>query len=487
MKAFVFAFVCLVALLAKADVNPGLRTTLSNDGLEYARSILQPLLVQQLKTITIPDMEDDVHIKHLGSVHLSLTDIATSDFTIDTGAIKLSSPNVGTVALGGISISMSFNWRYKCKLASDHGTGTIHTSGASTSISGALSMDPSSGAPVVTLQDIGFDCGDLDIHLSGGASWLYNSLISCFKGKVHDIINDQVRTKMADTIKAMLAKALSSVPLTVDFQNGISLAYALADQPSVFDQNGLRIAVGSVAESYPTKEGRGHSSFQPSAMPKSTATSAPGPMLELFINDYAINTLSYSYYKTGNTNFQIDDKNAPEEAKPLLVSGYYSSAAPGLIKKYGMNAPMRIDYELAAVPTLIMQPDGAQMKAVGRLYLEASDDNKTFTSVIGMQLEITMSASVTLQGTSIMIQLGLVNSNATLVSSSVGDVDIDAMKQLIDFTITYGLGMVNDKLASGVPLPVVKGITFVDPKIVWGANYLAIATGFSYNPNSLIL
>jgi len=377
--------------------------------------------------------------------------------------------------------ALDMNWRYTSSWVKDHGTADIQSSGASTSIKAAIGRNPKTGAPAITVSDTGFDCGDLEIKLHGGASWLYNALIKSFKGRIRDAINKEVRQKMQDTINQMLTKALSTVPMSYDFGNGISLCYELADDPAVIPDYGKRFVSGSVAESFVTKEGRGKSGFKPSAMPKTTATSAPGPMLELFINEYAINTLSYAYVKSGNTQMVIDDKNAPAEAKPLLVSGYYVSAAPGLVKKYGDDAPLRMDFEVGEVPTLAMLPEGFQLKTAGMLTMEVNQSN-TFIKAIGMNLNILVAGSVTLKNTTIIPHLDVINVTCTIASSSVGEVDPQGMQDLIDFTTTYATAQLNDKFADGIPLPVVKGLTFVEPKIVWGSNYLAIASAFSYKP-----
>jgi len=471
---YVLAFIALIA--AAAEVNPGLRTTISNDALDYLRKTLQPVLIEEVKTAKIPDMSDDV-----SHVHIYLTDIKLSEFNLEKSSVVLSTPNFGTLSLSGISVHLNMNWRYNAHIAKDHGTAEVHTSGASTSIKVALARNPKTGAPAVTVTDTGFDCGDFDIKMHGGASWLYNMIIKSFKGKIRDSINKAVREKMQDTINQMVTKALATVPMSVDFGNGISLCYELADDPAVIPDYGKRFVAGSVAESYITKEGRGKSGFKPTAMPKTTATSAPGPMLEIFINDFAINTLSYSYVNSGNTHMIIDDKNAPAEAKPLLVSGYYVSAAPGLVKKYGTDAPLRMDFEVGQVPTLYMQPDGFQLKTAGMLTMEVNESN-TFTKVIGMNLNILVAGSVVLKNTTIIPHLDVLNVTCSIASSSVGEVDPQGMQDLIDFTTTYATSELNDKFANGIPLPVVKGLTFVDPKIVWGSNYLAIASSFSYKP-----
>jgi len=261
----------------------------------------------------------------------------------------------------------------------------------------------------------------------------------------------------------------------------MSLCYALADQPSVLSENGGRMVAGSVAESYVTKEGRGHSPFTPSSMPKTTATSAPGPMLELIVNEFAFNTLSYAFIHSGNTHMVLDEKNAPVEAKPLLVSGFYASAIPGLIKKYGTDAKLLFELDVNDVPSIFFRPEGFLLQASAPLTMEV-DDNSTYTKVIMMDLGMTVSGIINLVESNLTAHLDGINVTAKVTSSTVGDVDMKGMQQLIDFIFKYAVEIFNEVLAKGAPLPVVKGLTFVDPKIIWGSNYVVIASSFSYSP-----
>jgi len=476
-----FALVVL-ALLVSADVDPGFRTTVSNGGLEYAKSVLQPILVEKIKTVTIPDLEDTVKTP-VGKTKISVTNIHLNDFSLQNTAIVLTAPNVGTVSIDGIALNLNFDWRYKAKFASDHGSGDASSSGASTKISAAISKDDK-GAPVVTLTDTGFDCGDLDIKLHGGASWLYNFIINMFKSVVHNEVNSVVRSKMREIIQGMIEGALSSIPLSCKFAGDtMGLSYAMADQPTVLPEYGGRMAAGSVAEFFDAKEGPGHSPFKTSAMPKTTATSAPGPMLELFLDDFVFNTFSYAYVHSGNAHIQLDKNTVPEEAKPLFISGYYASAMPGLVEKYGMEADLRLDFDLQQVPTLYMQPDGFQFKSSAMLSLDVNT-NTSYERAAGLNVDIISSGNIQIKGTSIFAEIKTLKVNVSVASSTIGKIDVDGLQQLIDFTVTYATSELNEKLAQGIPLPVVNGLAFVDPKITWGANYVAITSSFSYTPPS---
>jgi len=480
MNYLVYVFALVAVLAVNAEVDPGLRSTVSNAGIEYAKSIVQPMLIEEVSKMTFPSIEEKVHTP-VGKVKFTISDIHFTEFAIAKSSITMTSPNVATVSISGMSMKLYLHWHYKKSFIHDSGHADVSTDGASTKISAEIGMDPSTGAPTVTISDTGFDVGSLHIKLHGGASWLYNLFIKAFHDKIRNSINKELRSKLSSTIGALVKQALESVPLSHDFGNGISLCYALADRPSVIDDFGGRFVAGSVAEFYATKEGRGKSPFKPSAMPKTTATSTPGPMLELFVNDYAINTLSFAFVHSGNTNMMIDDKNAPEEVKPMLVSDYYTKAVPGLVKKYGSKIPIRFDFTVTEVPTVMMQPEGFVMKAAATLGLDVFVNN-TYTNVLDLDLSILVRGTASTKDTTLVGHLDVANVTATLKTSSVGDVSIPDMHDVVTITVNLANKQINDILAKGMPLPVVKGVSFVDPKIVWGSNYVVIATSFSYKP-----
>jgi hypothetical protein len=59
------------------------------------------------------------------------------------------------------------------------------------------------------------------------------------------------------------------------------------------------------------------------------------------------------------------------------------------------------------------------------------------------------------------------------------------LSQLVGLAIASGvIPAANKALAGGFPLPNVPGLTFLNPAISWGANYMMISTDFTYSPPS---
>lgn len=472
---------CLAALLASAEVAPGLRTTISNGALDYIRSVMQPTLVKEVLNVKIPDVNTKVK-SPIGKIKASLSQIKVTQFSIGHSSVSVSPDSLVTVSLTNVAVHVTMRWHYKTKiLIRDSGHADVTTSTAHTKIVVRMGRDATTGAPTATIVSTDFDVGNLKIKLHGGASWLYNIFIKHFRGKIQSAVNNQVRSKMSTTVQTLLKNALATIPLSVNFGNGMSLAYPLADAPSVLGTYGGRLVLGSVAESYATKEGRGKSPYKPTSMPKTTATSAPGPMLEVFVNDYALNTFSYAFVHSGQADWKFDKSKASADKAKMFVTGYYETIAPQLVQKYGKTANIRLDLSVSQPPKVIFQPDGFNLQTAASLVLQVSTGS-TFARAFGLTLTIGTKGTAALKGTSLTGKLSVLNVTATLSQSEVGNVDVNAMHDVVSYTASLATDLVNTFLAKGIPLPVIKGFTFTSPQLRWGANYLAVITGFTYKP-----
>jgi len=473
MKGYIFALLCLV-VIATAE-NPGLRVTISNDALNYLMRQVLPDIVAQVKTTKIDDMEDEVSTP-IGKAKIDITNIKLDDFSVENVSVALADPNVVTVSLTGIALSMEYNWHYKTWIASDGGSGTADTDDATAVITVTLAKNETGGL-VVTVSQTVFDCGSLDVHLSGGASWLYNVLLKWFRGKMRDNINKEVSEQMATTLQEKIDDALDTVPIVVDLGKNVSTTFAIADDPSVSNE---RVIVGCKAESYVTDEGPGHSPFTPADMPKTTINTIPGPMVEMLVNEFVVNTLSYAFINAGNAHMEIDEKNAPVAAKPLLVTGAYAAAAPGLVKQYGLVTPVRLRYDVSQVPTVYMEPDGFRMETIALLSMDVNQDGN-YTEVIVIQLNLDQNGTVTLKNNRLTAKIDGSKASSEVTKTTVGDVNIKAMQDLFDFIVPFVTDTLNVILAIGYPLPIVKGVKLINPQLTWASSYLIITSDFEYN------
>jgi len=478
--AFILAFLAVIAAC-----EPGMRTLLSSTGVKTIKEAVQPQLISEIYKMQFPEIKEKVH-SPVGKIEIKLNNFNVEEFGIESSAVSIAPPNRGTITLTGVAMHLHLKWHYKAKLGvSDHGHAEVHTHGASIVLGGNITRDPKTGEPFVNIDDTGFDCGELSVKLHGGASWLYNLFMKTFEHQLRSEINHQFRKTLGSTVTSMLKQALAKVHPTYDLKYGVSLTYALADDPIVTPDFGNRLVAGSVAEFYVTKEGPGHSPYTPSAMPPTAVTKDPCPMLELMINEFSLNTLLYAYIRAGNGHIVLDPNTAPPEALALLISFYYCDPVPGLCNQYGYDANLSLAIDIDKLPTLSLQPDGFHLSATTLMTFSVIA-NGTTTPAFGLNFNIVASGTLGINGTNATsinatAHLDSLKASATVASSSVGDINTDSLKQLIDSTIATALPDINDQLAVGFPLPLVDGVALVDPKFYWGSNFVSILSDFTYH------
>jgi len=72
-----------------------------------------------------------------------------------------------------------------------------------------------------------------------------------------------------------------------------------------------------------------------------------------------------------------------------------------------------------------------------------------------------------------------------IVESAVGDVDADGLKVVVDTAIGTAVDYVNKVLATGVPLPSLRGLSIQNPIIKWSSSrYLLLSGDIQYIPPS---
>lgn len=468
-------------LLASAEALPGVRVSLTMAGMNYVKSVVMPQLEAQITQTQIPDVEAKIKIsKLLGSATVGMNGIKVTTFHAGNVDISLTPSSTVTGRVAGVSTVIEFGWHYKYKGVHDSGRARAEVSGASTGVSIKLASD-AAGRPAGTITASDFNIGSLNVKVTTGSitKVIYNLLLKWCRGIITNAVNKNVRDQLARSGNAMLAAALATLPVKVDLGSNMTLSYALAENPLVTTDAGGRLILGPVAETYATRDGPGKSPYKPSAMPTSGAL---GKTLELFVNEFALNTFAYAYVRAGNTHWHVGKDNASGSAAKYFESVYYSVIAPGLLTKYGAAAEMRIEMDVAAAPKITFQPDGFALDASMETVFQAKNAQGAFETAFSLAVALHCKGAVAVSGTQLKGSLEAAGISITLAQSNVGDVAVKLLDEVVSFAAGVALKVVNVYLDRGIPLPVVSGVALVNPAIVWGSNYVSIQTDFTYTP-----
>lgn len=145
-----------------------------------------------------------------------MTSISLQSFNLGNDAISILQGQGISVSISNLACSATLNWHYRENSwphVSDSGSADIDVSGVTASVN--MAGTNSGGHPQVSVISDSVNVGDLDIHLHGGASWLYGIFVSVFKGQIKDAINKALTSAISSNINNGLNKVLAQLPIAV--------------------------------------------------------------------------------------------------------------------------------------------------------------------------------------------------------------------------------------------------------------------------------
>ncbi len=143
-------------------------------------------------------------------------------------------------------------------------------------------------------------------------------------------------------------------------------------------------------------------------------------------------------------------------------------------------------------PSLTYAANGASVAFTGQIQMlvNVSDHLLTAFTIDGWA---GMSLDVKLSGTTLYGDFNYIEGNFTVsrnfnvdlksLETTIGDFSASILTDLYNLLFNKGLvPLMNDVLGVGLPLPVVPGLTFVNPQILFGDGYMEVSTSATYTP-----
>jgi len=485
-------FICVVAALfmvfaavsARRIVNAGNRTgvkvVVSQGALTYLKDQSLPVALQSALSSKIDDMHAKVSVPIVGEVDIDLTQIKLNRLNVSSSSISLNAGNQIQVSISGISMDITMHWHYRehpWPHISDSGRGEGATS-RSSGVVGVIIGNDNNGRPTAKINQCKLDLSDLGIHLSGGASWLYNAIIDTFHGNIVSSLQHAVCDSLHNDVQKKLDQLLSTAPVQEPVGKYLAIDYSLAVNNGLIIDPAHRIIASSAGEFYPRKGQPGKAPGNPVKMPDSVVDK----QFQIFASSFSAQSLGYAAVAAGICEMLITKDKAPTLAKAFFVTDFYETCAPGLVKKYGSGKDIAMYIALHQTPTIeFTQADNIVVKAAVELTIRGQGE-KGWEDAFTVLLMTTANAVAKVNNVIISGQLIDASAKASLVSTRVGDIDVSAINDLIDFTLSMSMETVNKILANGTKLPSVEGLSFVDPTILYRDGYIVVATNVHFVP-----
>eukprot|EP00768_Dysnectes_brevis_P008679 gnl/Dysnectes_brevis/802_a884_2578.p1 GENE.gnl/Dysnectes_brevis/802_a884_2578~~gnl/Dysnectes_brevis/802_a884_2578.p1 ORF type:complete len:544 (+),score=133.08 gnl/Dysnectes_brevis/802_a884_2578:115-1632(+) len=164
-----------------------------------------PYFSQYLSLIVIEDVIDSTTLLGM-PFNYSLTDISIKSFSLaPISMINFDEPNQQVdITFSELSIEITFNWEYDQGVfpyISDNGWGEASLSHCAMSAVLSSVEDFECMVPYVTIDELMFDIGDIDITLHGGASWLYDLVIELLIDIFSDVFVEQLTPLLQEALQ----------------------------------------------------------------------------------------------------------------------------------------------------------------------------------------------------------------------------------------------------------------------------------------------
>ncbi|XP_064385923.1 bactericidal permeability-increasing protein-like [Halichondria panicea] len=483
MDARVLLTVLLTVCLAEDTlaVNPGFKTTITSKGLDYIRQVGIPILEQSLSSITIPDISGKAGTP-IGSISYSLSSIKLSGLTIPTSTLT-SVPGKGIlVQASSISMTANANWHYRENSwphVSDSGSCDVSVSSVSLTMSVLVGAD-SKGHATLSTTGCSLSIEKLDIHFHGGASWLYNLFASSIAGGLKGSIQQQVCAAATEAINKQGNAALESLPIVVKVDKTSEINFALLTTPTFSttyvetDHKGEFFLIAKPVEC----------PYTPAPLPPVTES---GNMMYVWLTEYLADSAGFVYQQAGILNYNVTADMVPKSLPLQLNTSSFRLIVPALYNKYP-NMAMMLGLVTVRPPNLTINSTSADFVLPGNVdvYVVNSTTKQNipvFTLGINVLADVKVKVAPVGGKEIVSANLTFLKASINLVKSDIGQFSVFVLQTAANLLCTaFVIPTVNQYANAGIPIPIVDGISFVNPSISFGQGYVLVSTDINYKP-----
>eukprot|EP00118_Oscarella_pearsei_P000198 m.4415 g.4415 ORF g.4415 m.4415 type:complete len:501 (+) comp10700_c0_seq1:23-1525(+) len=479
-----FAFLLVLSPLRSLALNPGFRTEILEKGLDYVRQIGIPILINQLQGVSIPNQSGSASTP-VGSIDYSLSNIKGSGLSIPTSSLTIVAGTGLQVSASGAAMHVTANWHYRESSwphISDSGSCDVSVSSVSLNVVVTVGA-ASAGYPTISTKSCSFDIGHMDITFHGGASWLYNLFSDSISDALKGSIQGTVCSAAVSAINDQGNKALATVPVVEKLSSDSEINFALLQSP-VFTSSYLQML--HKGEFFYTPH-QSEAPFVPDPLPTSGASSS---MMTVWLTDYLFNTAGYVYQEAGVLQGNITQKMIPSGAPLSLNTSSFKLIIPALYEKYP-NKAMQILVSATSAPYVNTTTSYINLTAPCEVVAYVFTDEKTLVDVftLGVTMHATVHVYLRQNGSKEIVcaNATYLRSDISLIKSNIGTFKVIGLEFAVNALCELGLiPFLNQYGAVGFPIPVVDGITFVDPKLDLGNGYIQVSTDLKYTPSVLL-
>ncbi|XP_036758197.2 lipopolysaccharide-binding protein [Manis pentadactyla] len=452
--------------------NAGLVARITDKGLEYVAREGLVALQSELHKIMLPDFTGDFKIKHAGHGQYEFHSLDIRSCELLSSTLKPLPGQGLTFTISDSFIRVQGKWKVRKRFLKLQGSFDLQVKGITLSVNLLLGSQPP-GRPTVTASSCSSYIRDVEADMSGNLGWLLNLFHSQIESRFRRVLESKICEMVQKLVNSDLQLYLQTVPVTTEMDHFASIDYSLMEAPR---------ATAQMLDVMFKGEFFNHHHRSPAAFvaPVMNLPEEHSQMVYFAISDYVFNTASLVYHEAGYLNFSVTDDTIPPNSNIRLTTKSFRTFVPRLARLYP-NMNLELQGAVVSAPLLHLSPGNLslapQMEIEGFVLLPSS----VRAPIFRLGVATNVSAMLTFNTSKITGFLKPEKVQVELKESKVGAFNVALLEALLNFYILNNLyPNVNDNLAKGIPLPLLKHIQLCDPVLQIHKDFLFLGSNVQY-------
>ncbi|XP_072591979.1 lipopolysaccharide-binding protein-like isoform X1 [Vulpes vulpes] len=487
----------LTSIPGALGTNPGLVVRITDKGLEYVAREGLVALQKKLLSITLPDFAGDFKIKPIGRGHYDFHSLSVHSCEL-RGSALTPLPSQGlSLTISDSFIRVQGEWKARKAFVKLRGSFDVQVKGITISVNLVLGREPS-GRPTVAASSCSSHIQDVEVDISGDLGWLMNLFHNQIESKFCRVLESKICEMLQKSVTSDLQPYLQTLPVTTQIDSFAGIDYSLVEAPRVTAQMLDVMFKGEIFN-------RDHYSPVTFLAPVMSLPEEHNRMVYFAISDYVFNTASLVYHETGYLNFTITDDMVPPGSNIRLTTKSFRPLVPKLARLYP-NMNLELQGAMASAPFLNFSPGNLSLAPLMEIEAFVLLPSSIREPVFQLSVATNISATLTFNTSKITGFLKPGKVRVELKESKVGVFNVRLVEvcwwakwhtwswcicpvlhqvELLEALLNYGIlhtlyPKVNEKLADGFPLPLLKNTQLYDPVLEIHKDFLFLGTNLQY-------
>ncbi|XP_073411355.1 bactericidal permeability-increasing protein-like [Dendrobates tinctorius] len=450
--------------------SPGVVLRVTQKWMDYMLSEGTEVFRHMLKRDHLPNIIGSTRV--FGNVDYAITGISIEEFeTSHTMAVPVPPADIQLNVEGAIA-KVFGQWRVKHWLINDNGDFSLSISGVTLKAQFTTLKD-SAARPSVSLSSCHSEVKNAKVHLSGGASWLYNLFTGFLERPIRDNLNKELCPRVSEAIK-ILQNELETFQVIADLDAHNKIDYSVINPPRVQKMHIDLDLKGTILHSGAHKQQEAY--IAPIILPETRQS-----MLLVGLSEYFFNSLGKAYFMSDILKLTLTQEQHPHTL--WLRTDDYRAIIPDVTKYFPKSEAIMFAMKTTKSPEILL---------TSQLTLKLEGILEALVVLPNMLTKQFFAASVQATFTAGMMHLSNLNLKVSFITerfkfqdfrSSVGHVDVAELEHSLGHMLHESVVQaINSGLSSSIPMPSFANITVQESVISVTPGCLLMSMDMYYTP-----